>query len=97
MNAPIDRFARGENRAMTDAQKRGALIFFGKANCVQCHAVAGGSNKLFSDFENHVAGIPQIAARFGAGLGNVPFRNRKGQFTDDDSRSSRQRIERSNI
>ena len=83
MNAPIDRFARGESRAMSDAQKRGALTFFGKANCVQCHAVAGGSNELFSDFQNHVAGIPQIAPKFGAGLGNVPFRNRKGQFTED--------------
>lgn len=83
MNAPIDRFARGESRAMTEAQKRGALVFFNKANCVQCHAVAGGSNELFSDFENHVAGIPQIAPKFGAGLGDVPFRNRKGEFTDD--------------
>ncbi len=83
MNAPIDRFARGESKAMTDAQKRGALVFFNKANCVQCHAVAGGSNELFSDFENHVAGIPQIAPRFGAGLGDVPFRNAKGEFTDD--------------
>ena len=83
MNAPIDRFARGQSRAMTDAQKRGALIFFKNANCVQCHAVAGGSNELFSDFANHVAGIPQIAPKFGAGLGDVPFRNRKGQFTND--------------
>ncbi len=83
MNAPIDRFARGESRAMTDAQKRGALVFFNKANCVQCHAVAGGSNELFSDFDNHVAGIPQIAPKFGAGTGDVPFRNRRGQFTDD--------------
>jgi len=83
MNAPIDRFARGQNKAMTDPQKRGALVFFNQANCVQCHAVAGGSNELFSDFENHVAGIPQIAPKFGAGLGDVPFRNRKGQFTDD--------------
>jgi cytochrome c peroxidase len=83
MNAPIDRFARGENRAMTDSEKRGALVFFHKANCVQCHAVSGGSNELFSDFENHVAGIPQIAPKFGAGTGDVPFRNRKGQFTED--------------
>ena len=83
MNAPIDRFARGESRAMTDSQKRGALVFFNQANCVQCHAVAGGSNELFSDFVNHVAGIPQIAPKFGAGLGDVPFRNRRGQFTDD--------------
>ena len=83
MNAPIDRFARGENTAMSSAQKRGALVFFGKANCVQCHAVAGGSNEVFSDFRMHVAGIPQIAPRFGAGLGDVPFRNRRGQFSED--------------
>lgn len=83
MDAPIDRFARGEAQAMSTAQKRGALVFFNKANCIQCHAVAGDSNELFSDFQNHVAGIPQIAPKFGAGLGNVPFRNRRGQFTDD--------------
>ena len=83
MNAPIDRFARGENTAMSSAQKRGALVFFGKANCVQCHAVAGGSNEVFSDFQMHVAGIPQIAPKFGAGLGDVPFRNRRGQFSED--------------
>ncbi len=83
MNAPIDRFARGETQAMTERQKRGALLFFGKANCVQCHAVAGISNELFSDFENHVAGIPQIAPKFGAGTGDVPFRNRQGQFTEE--------------
>jgi cytochrome c peroxidase len=83
MNAPLDRFARGESRAMTDSQKRGALVFFNKANCVQCHAVAGESNELFSDFSNHVAGIPQIAPKFGAGTGDVPFRNRRGEFTED--------------
>jgi cytochrome c peroxidase len=82
MNAPIDQFARGDVRAMTEAEKRGALVFFNKANCVQCHAVAGRSNELFSDFENHVAGIPQIAPQFGAGTGDVPFRNRRGEFTD---------------
>src|SRR5262249_50719136 len=68
---------------MTDAQKRGSLLFFGKANCVQCHAVAGRSNELFSDFENHVAGVPQIAPKFGAGTGDVPFRNATGEFTED--------------
>lgn len=82
MNAPLDRFARGENAAMSDAQKRGAILFFGKASCVQCHAVAGRSNELFSDFQMHVAGIPQIAPRFGAGLGDVPFRNSRGEFSE---------------
>jgi cytochrome c peroxidase len=70
-NAPIDRFARGNRRAMTASQKRGALLFFGEAGCVTCHAV--GANEMFSDFENHVLGVPQLAPAFGAGTGNVAF------------------------
>src|SRR5438105_604452 len=72
-NAPIDRYARGEKAALSEAQKRGALIFFGKGNCVQCHAVAGQSNEMFSDFRMHVIGVPQIAPAFGVGKGNVIF------------------------
>ncbi len=70
-NAPIDRYARGNPRAMTTRQKRGALLFFGQAGCVSCHAV--GANEMFSDFENHVLGVPQLAPLFGAGTGNVAF------------------------
>src|SRR5205823_465163 len=44
-DAPIDRYARGDSGAMTDGEKRGALLFFGKANCVACHAVGGGANE----------------------------------------------------
>lgn len=73
-DAPLDKFARGDTSAMTLQQKRGALLFFGKANCVTCHAVAGKSNEMFSDFENHVAGIPQIApAGFGLRAGGDPL------------------------
>jgi cytochrome c peroxidase len=72
-DAPLDQFARGNVSAMTAAQKRGALVFFNDGQCVGCHAVAGKSNEMFSDFENHVAGVPQIAPRFGIGLGNVLF------------------------
>src|SRR4051812_15252072 len=60
-DAPIDQFARGDHAAMTAAEKRGALLFFGKAGCVSCHAVAGGSNEMFSDFTPHVLGVPQVA------------------------------------
>ncbi len=72
-NAPIDRFAAGNASAMTKAQKRGALIFFGKGNCVSCHAVSGSSNQMFSDFGEHNVGTPQIYPDFGFGTGNVPF------------------------
>lgn len=68
-DAPIDRFARGQKNAMTEDEKRGALIFFGPGNCVSCHAVSGQSNEMFSDFRQHVAGIPQIAPA----VGNVTF------------------------
>jgi len=80
-NAPIDRYARGDTTAMTDAQKRGALLFFGKANCVACHAVSGKSNEMFSDFRMHNIGVPQIAPVFGAGTGNVIF---DGPGEDED-------------
>lgn len=64
-DAPIDRYARGHRNALTDDQKRGALLFFGAARCVQCHAVAGAANEMFSDFSPHVIGVPQIAPSFG--------------------------------
>lgn len=80
-DAPIDLFARGDIAAMTDSQKRGALLFFNEAKCVQCHGVAGHSNEMFSDFENHVLGVPQIAPDFGIGKGNVLF---DGKNKDED-------------
>jgi cytochrome c peroxidase len=72
-NAPIDQFARGQRSAMSASEKRGALLFFGKANCVACHAVAGSSNEMFSDFKNRTAGVPQIAPFFGLRKGNTIF------------------------
>ncbi len=68
-DAPIDKFARGQRNAMTDDEKRGATLFFGSANCVSCHAVSGQSNEMFSDFQMHVAGIPQVSPS----VGNVVF------------------------
>lgn len=68
-DAPIDQFARGQKNALTEEQKRGALLFFGKARCVVCHKVSGESNEMFSDFSPHVIGVPQIAPL----NGNVPF------------------------
>ena len=68
-DAPIDQFARGQKNALTDEQKRGALLFFGDARCVSCHQVSGFANEMFSDFSQHVIGVPQIAPT----VGNVLF------------------------
>jgi cytochrome c peroxidase len=59
-DAPIDRYARGISNAMSDGEKRGAVLFFGKAGCASCHAVSGSSNEMFSDFQEHVIGVPQV-------------------------------------
>src|SRR3989454_7551204 len=72
-NAPLDRYARGETGALTPGQKRGALLFFGNAGCVACHAVAGRSNEMFSDFRPHRIGGPQVAPVFGVGTGDTIF------------------------
>ena len=68
-DAPIDRYARGDRNALSDEEKRGALLFFGSAGCVGCHAVSGRSNEMFTDFREHVIGVPQVTPSFG----NVTF------------------------
>lgn len=80
-DAPIDRFARGNTHAMTESQKRGALLFFGKAKCVTCHAVAGESNEMFTDFKNRVLGVPQLAPDINLGDSNMIF---DGPGRDED-------------
>jgi cytochrome c peroxidase len=74
-DAPIDQFARGQKNALTDDQKRGALLFFGKAGCVECHKVSGASNEMFSDFDQHVIGVPQIAPTVSNMLFDGPAQN----------------------
>jgi len=51
-NSPFDRYAAGDRRALTDAQKRGLELFVGKAECAMCHR---GPN--FSDDQFHALGV----------------------------------------
>ena len=51
-DAPFDRFAAGEESALSPAAQRGRTLFFGKANCTACHA---GPN--FTDHAFHNIGI----------------------------------------
>ena len=50
-----------------------AQLFFGRATCVARHAVAGPWNEMFSDFQSHRIGGPQLAPVFGVGTGNAIF------------------------
>lgn len=61
-NSPFDRFLGRDDRAMTDEQKRGALLFFGRGTCASCHfgSLLGGQG-----FAN--IGVPQIGPGVGSG------------------------------
>ncbi len=72
-DAPIDRYARGDDEALSSQEKRGALLFFGSARCLNCHAVAGNANEMFSDFKEHRISGPQVFPAFGPGTGNTIF------------------------
>jgi cytochrome c peroxidase len=74
-DAPIDRYARGVQNALTTSEKRGAVLFFGRGGCVKCHAVAGQSNEMFSDFRQHVAAVPQVVPSFGNTVFDGPGAN----------------------
>ncbi|MDE3004141.1 MAG: hypothetical protein OXU33_01080 [Gemmatimonadota bacterium] len=61
-DAPLDQYARGDTAAMSAPEKRGALLFFrNPAACFECHITLGYANQMFSDFESHVIGVPQVA------------------------------------
>ena len=61
-NSAFDRFLKGDNRAMTVDEKRGALLFFGKARCSTCHSGALLGGQQFAN-----VGAPQI----GPGVGKT--------------------------
>lgn len=58
-DAPLDRYLRGDTEALSDSAKRGALAFFGKARCGQCHR-----GPLLSDQKFHDIAIPVFGPGF---------------------------------
>jgi cytochrome c peroxidase len=52
---PWDLYLNGEEKALTSRMKRGANIFFGKAQCINCH-----SGEHLSSFGFQSVAIPQI-------------------------------------
>ena len=53
--SPFDQYLRGDDQALTDEQKRGAILFFGRADCGRCH---GGP--ALTDLRPHAIGVPQV-------------------------------------
>lgn len=55
VNSPWDQYLAGNSDALEPAAKRGALLFFGEAECSSCHTGA-----FMTDHGFHAIGIPQI-------------------------------------
>ncbi|WP_323781974.1 cytochrome-c peroxidase [Thalassovita sp.] len=59
--SPFDAYLAGDETALNDAEKRGMDLFYGKADCADCH-----SGTFLSDQDFHAIGVPQ----FGPGKGD---------------------------
>ena len=55
LDSPWDKFLAGDDEALNPAQLRGAHLFYGRANCVECH-----SGRLMTDQLAHNIGVVPI-------------------------------------
>jgi len=68
-DTPFDKYMRGNDRALSKAQKRGLELFAGKANCIACH-----SGPLLSDEQYYNLGVPPYAGWEDDALAQITFR-----------------------
>jgi cytochrome c peroxidase len=54
-DSPFDQYLSGDDQALSAAQKRGALLFYGKAHCSQCH-----SGPLMTDQQHYNLLVPHL-------------------------------------
>ena len=75
-NSPFDRFLQRDDAALSTEQKRGGILFFGRAQCGSCHSgpFLGGQG-----FVN--AGVPQIGP---GGVKQSPLDLGRGELQDND-------------
>ncbi|MBT8189152.1 MAG: hypothetical protein KJO29_01890, partial [Bacteroidia bacterium] len=75
--APFQEWLKGDQHAMTDNQKEGALLFFGKARCTACH-----SGPALSSMSFHALGTKDMYEFGGLNTGPDDERNwGRGMFT----------------
>ncbi len=68
-DTPVDKYLRGDKKALDAAQIRGMKLFNGKAGCVQCHY-----GPLATDEAYHNLGVPAAERWEEDGLAQITFR-----------------------
>ena len=76
-DSPFDFYVNGDEDALSPEQKRGMELFFGKAQCAQCH-----QGKFFTDQKFHALALPQ----FGPGRTRIldPYVRDVGRMGETD-------------
>ena len=72
-----DRYLTGNTDSLSDRQKEGAVLFFGKGRCAACH-----SGDLMSDMQFHSIGVPQ--GEFGTHIHKQDLGRAEITFNDND-------------
>ncbi len=84
--APFQRWLRGEIRAMNEQELRGAMLFFGKAQCSSCHTGPALNSMTFHALGmNDLDGAADPRINLDPFAGTVPddVRRGRGGFTGD--------------
>ena len=68
-DTPIDKYLKGDKKALSEEQLRGKTLFEGKAGCIQCH-----NGALASDMEMYNIGVPPSKRWEEEGLAQITFR-----------------------
>lgn len=77
-DAPWDRYLAGDEAALTEAEVRGALLFYGEAGCGRCH-----SGSLMTDERAYNAAIPQFGPGKEPGVDGNGQDFGRGGFTEE--------------
>jgi cytochrome c peroxidase len=78
--APFQQWLRGDPGAMSDDQLQGAILFFGKAECYQCH-----SGPAMSSMSFHALGMSDFVQGEVIGMVDEATKKGRGGFTGEAS------------
>jgi cytochrome c peroxidase len=60
--APYDRYAAGDDAALSEPARRGLALFQGRARCSECHTLEDGGWPMLRDGEYHNTGLAWMGA-----------------------------------
>ncbi|MBL9121614.1 MAG: cytochrome-c peroxidase [Phycisphaerae bacterium] len=61
----FDAYCKGDKKALTDSEKRGLILFFGKASCTQCHSGPNFSDNKYHNLGGHGSTPTEDLGRYG--------------------------------